>query len=242
MELLGEGRRRRDRCEGEEAVELARGVRQEVSVGGQHLGAQLDRPEGRAADDRRDLVQPEEEGGDDAEVAAAAPDRPVEVGVLVRGGTDRLAACEHDVGLEQVVDREAALAGQMPEAATQRETTDAGGRDDPARCRQAVLVGRGIHFAPGAATADPRRPSAGIHLRLPSGPRGREPRRRRTFPARRRCGRRRARPARGRGQRRTRRPSRRRRSRCSSRSAQGAGRSSRCTPCGPRRSRGPRGL
>ncbi len=109
-------------------------------------------------------MQPEEKGRDDAEVAATAPDRPVEVGVPVRGGTNRLTAREHDLGLEQVVDRETALAGQMPEAATQRETTDAGGRDDPARRRQAVLVGRGIDFAPSAATADPRRPCAGVNF------------------------------------------------------------------------------
>ncbi len=164
VELVGEGRRRRNRGEGEEAVQLPWGAGQEVSVGREHLGAQLDRPEGRPADDRAHLVQPEEEGGDDAEVAAAAPDRPVQVGVLLRTGAGPLAAGEHDLRLDQVVDREAALASQVAEAAAEREPADAGGRDDAARHRQPVLVGRGIHFAPGAAAADSRRPGAGVDL------------------------------------------------------------------------------
>ena len=164
MQLLGERRRRRDRGEGEEAVQLARGVRKEVPVGGQHLGARLDRPEGRAADDGVDLVQFEEEGGDDAEVAAAAPDRPVEVRVLVGAGTHALAARQHDLGLDQVVDRQAAFAGQVADAASEREAADAGGRDDAARGRHPVLVGRGIHFSPDAAAADPDRAGPRIDL------------------------------------------------------------------------------
>ena len=164
VELLRERRRRRHGGEGEEAVQLARGVRDEVAVGREHLGALLDRPEGRAADDRAHLVQAEEERGDDAEVAAAAADRPVQVGVLVRRGADPLAAREHDLGLEQVVDRQAALAGQVADAAAEGEAADAGGRDDPARRRQPVLVGRGVDFAPDAAAADPHR--AGLRIDL----------------------------------------------------------------------------
>ena len=105
------------------------------------LGARLDRPERRAADHGADLVQPEQERGDDAEVAAAAADRPVEVGVLVGARAHALAAGEHELGLEQVVDRQAALAGQVAEAAAERQAADAGRRDDPARRREAVLVG-----------------------------------------------------------------------------------------------------
>ena len=161
VQLLGEGRRRRHGVEGEEAVQLARRRREELAVGREHLGARLDRPEGRAADDGADLVQPEQERGDDAEVAAAAADRPEEVGVLVGARADALAAGEHHLGLEQVVDRQAALARQVADAAAEREAADAGGRDDPARGRQAVLVGGGVDLAPGAAAADPDRARLG---------------------------------------------------------------------------------
>ena len=109
-------------------------------------------------------MQPEDEGGDDAEVAAAAADRPEEVGVLVCGCSHLLAAGEDDVGLEQVVDAETAFAGQVAQAAAQREAADAGGRDDPARRRQAVLVGRRIDLAPRAAAADPDRAGLGVDL------------------------------------------------------------------------------
>ena len=49
---------------------------------------------------------------------------------------------------------EPVLAGQVAEAAAEREAADAGGRDDPARRREAVLVGRAVDLAPGAAAAD----------------------------------------------------------------------------------------
>ena len=106
-------------------------------------------------------MQPEQERGDDAEVAAAAADRPVEVGVLLGVGAHALAAREHQLGLEEVVDRQPELAGQVAEAAAEREAADPGGRDDPARRRQAVLAGRLVDLAPGAAAADANRARLG---------------------------------------------------------------------------------
>ena len=164
VDLLGERRPRRHGVEGEEAVQLARRSREKLAVDREHLGAGLDRPERRPADDRAHLVQPEEERGDDAEVAAAAPDRPVQIGVLVGARAHALAACQHELRLEQVVDREPALAGQVADAAAEGEAADPGGRDDPARRREPVLVRRPIDFAPGAAAADPD--GAGLRIDL----------------------------------------------------------------------------
>ena len=154
MQLLGERVARGHRSVEEEPVELARGRGDEVAVDAQHLGALLDRPERRPGDHRVDVVEAERELRDDAEVAAAAADRPVEVRVLVGARADALAAREHHLGREQVVDRQPALAGQVPEAAAEGQAADAGGRDDPARGREAVLVGGGVDLAPGAAAAD----------------------------------------------------------------------------------------
>ena len=229
--------------EGEEAVQLARRGGQELAVGREHLGALLDRPERRAADDRADLVQPEEERRDDAEVAAAAADRPEEVGVLVGARAHALAAREHDLRLEQVVDREPALAGQVAEAAAEREAADAGGRDDPARRREPVLVRSRASTSPQVQPPPTRTVrafgSTSIVLQrrevdddaVVARCRGR-----------RRCGRRRGPRAAGRARGRT-------RSTlatssglgAAARSAPAAGRSSRCRPCAPRRSRRPRG-
>ena len=69
--------------------------------------------------------------GHDAEVAAAAAQRPEQVGVLVGARVDLRAVGEHDVGAEQVVDRQAEAPGQVADAAAEREPADAGGRDDP---------------------------------------------------------------------------------------------------------------
>jgi hypothetical protein len=84
--------------------------------------------------------------------------------VLLGARAHLLAIGQHHLGLEQVVDREPALAGQVAEAAAEREPADARGRDDPAGRRQAVRVGRRIHLGPGAATADPDGASLGVDV------------------------------------------------------------------------------
>ena len=48
-------------------------------------------------------------------------------------GGDEAPIGQHDVGLEQVVDRQPALAGQVSEPAAERQPADTGGRDDAAR-------------------------------------------------------------------------------------------------------------
>ena len=166
MDRFREGRRGRHDGEREEAVQLASSGGKEFAVDGENLGAELGGPERWAGDDRAHLVQPEEERGDDSEVAAAAPDRPVEIGVLVGAGADALAACQHELRLEQVVDRESALPGQVAETTAQGETADPRGRDDPAGCREPMLVGGTVDFTPGAAPADPNGPGPRIDLDL----------------------------------------------------------------------------
>jgi hypothetical protein len=109
-------------------------------------------------------VQPEQERGDDAEVPSAATERPEQVRVLVVARADDVAVGQDDLGLEQVVDGQAALAGEVAEAAAEREPADPGGRDDPAGRGQTVLVRRAVDLAPGAAAGDPDGPGLGIDL------------------------------------------------------------------------------
>ena len=67
---------------------------------------------------------------------------------------DDRAVGEHDLGREQVVDRETATARQMPDPAAERQAAHAGRRDDAAGHRQAVLVCRPVD----CRRAEPRRP------------------------------------------------------------------------------------
>ena len=75
-----------------------------------------------------------------------------------------LAAREHDVGRQQVVDRQPVLPGQVAEAAAEREPADAGRADDAARVREPVLVGGPVDLAPRAAAADADGAGAGIDV------------------------------------------------------------------------------
>ena len=67
---------------GEEAVEVLVLRGHEVPVPAQHVGGRRHRPQGRPGDHVPHRVQPEHERGHDPEVAAAAAQRPEQVGML----------------------------------------------------------------------------------------------------------------------------------------------------------------
>ena len=100
--------------------------------------------------------------GDDAEVAAAAPDRPEQVGVLVGAGLDLGTVGEDDVRAQQVVDREAVLAGQVADAAAQGQAADAGRSQDAERGRHPDLGGRGVDLGEGRPAAGGDRAAVGV--------------------------------------------------------------------------------
>src|SRR5690606_23099043 len=120
------------------------------------------REDQHAADDRRHLVQPEAEAGHDTEVAATAPDRPEQVGMVVDVDAQELAVRRDDLRAEQTVDGEAVLARQEADAPAERDAadthrtgvTEAGGEP-------MVASGPGVR-AGGEPRAGPRR--AAVHV------------------------------------------------------------------------------
>ena len=109
-----------------------------------------------AEHDRPDAVGLELEPRDDAEVAAAAAQRPEQVGVLVALRA-RLAVGEHDLGPDQRVDRQPVVAHQPADPAAEREPADAGVRDLAAGHGQPVLLRRGVELARAARRRRPAR-------------------------------------------------------------------------------------
>ena len=77
-------------------------------------------PEDRARVDRTDRMRLEQEARHDAKVAASPAQRPEEIGVLALAGRDKTAVGQDNVRFEQVVDREAVLAREVPGAAAER--------------------------------------------------------------------------------------------------------------------------
>ena len=110
-----------------------------------------------AAEDRADLVQPELEARRDAEVAAAPADRPEQVGVVVGIDAQQLAVGGHDLGGEQVVDRQAVLADEEADAAAERDAADPDRAGVAEAGGQAVLAGRRRCTRPRSARSRPRR-------------------------------------------------------------------------------------
>ena len=98
----------------------------------------------------------ERERRDDAEVPAAAADRPEEIRLTVRVALDNRPVGEHDRRRDEIVDREAIRAAHVADAAAERQTADARRADDSDRQRETVrVVATSTSFEQGAA-ADPR--------------------------------------------------------------------------------------
>ena len=206
--LLGDERRRRRVQAADHDVDVRRQRGDHVPRVAQGGSSLVQAPEQEAeVHHRAGLVQLELELRHDREVAAAAAQRPEQVGVLLLGRHQHVTGGCHDAGGEQVVDRQPVLAAQPPHAAAEREPTDAGVADQPDRHRQPVRLGGGVQVAEQRPAADLGPPRNGIDDHLVHRRRGRSPGRRprRTSPPC--CAPRRARPPRGRWQQRTGRPS-----------------------------------
>ena len=86
-----------------------------------------------AAQNRAYRVEAVFEGGDHAEVAAAAAKGPEQIAIVLRTRRQKLPLGGHDVERQDVVAREAVLPHQPADATAQGEPGNAGCRDDARR-------------------------------------------------------------------------------------------------------------
>ena len=114
-------------------------------------------------------MQRELERRHDAEVAAAAPQGPQQVGVLVLAGADQPPVGRHDLGRDEVVDREPVAAPEPADAAAEGEPAHAGVGDEAARRRQAERLRRGVNVAPRRAALDRCAPPFWVHAHVAHG-------------------------------------------------------------------------
>ena len=98
------------------------------------------------------------ERGHDAEVAAAAAQRPEQVRIAVRTGHDTLAGRGDDLGPDQVVAGEARRARQPADPAAERQAADAGVAERPADDREMMRPGRRVDVLPERPALDPDDP------------------------------------------------------------------------------------
>jgi hypothetical protein len=106
-------------------------------------------------------VAAEGERGDQAEVPAAAAQRPQQVAVgVLAGGHERPVGQDH-VGSQQVVRGQAKAPGQVADAAAEREPGHARGRDEAGGGGHAEGHGRMVDISPGASGVGPDRVRCG---------------------------------------------------------------------------------
>src|ERR1700722_18882378 len=145
--LLGKRIGGRNDLKPQEDVEFLRGLRLELPEPFHHGGSVAEFEDDRPAVHHAPRMGAEEEAGYDAEVSASASERPEQVGVLRLGSGDKAAVGEHDIRLDQIVHSEAVLAAKIAVAAAQRESGDAGCRDDPEWHRLTEGVSRVIDIS-----------------------------------------------------------------------------------------------
>lgn len=148
---FGDERQRRRNLERREHAQLLRRRFDEISVELEHILGALHRKKEKTRDDVLDGMQLVLERRHHSEVAPAAAQRPEQILVFLFAGDKESAVSRHDIGREQVVACQTECPGEKPDPAAERQSGDAGGRDNPARRRQPKRVRRVIESAPGAA-------------------------------------------------------------------------------------------
>src|SRR5262249_9596146 len=118
-------------------------------------------------DGRTDGVEREPERSDDAEVAAAASQRPEQIREFVGGCPDGPAVGGDHLGGQQVVDGESVLAHEEADAAAEGEPGDAGVADDAAGGGQTVGLRLVVDITPKRTALHPGRATGGVD---PHGP------------------------------------------------------------------------
>ena len=103
-------------------------------------------------------MQPVDERRDDGEVAAAAPQAPQQVGVLVRSDLQDIAVGGDDLRADQVVAGEAVARVEPTEPATEGQPGDAGAGHHAERGGEFVTLRRSVELPeqqPGPGVRDP---------------------------------------------------------------------------------------
>ena len=108
-------------------------------------------------------MQPEQERGNDAEVAPATTHRPEEILILILAGSNEAAVRQHHIDLQQVVDGETALARQVTEPPPRVSPPTPVVEIMPLGGGETKSVGRVIHLSPDAAASDASGAVRGIH-------------------------------------------------------------------------------
>ncbi|MEZ5531081.1 MAG: hypothetical protein R3E69_01740 [Steroidobacteraceae bacterium] len=140
-------------------VDVVAGGHGVIGVGAQDTLRLRERKDQRPAEqDRRRGVQAELERGDDTEIAAAAPQCPVKIGVFGGARTHEPAVGGHQIGGQQVVAGEAELAGEAPESAAEREARDTGMRYGARRRHEPEGLCLAVELAEQHAGLDTRGP------------------------------------------------------------------------------------
>ena len=161
----GQDRQRRRLAHDQQKAEAVGGFCRRLAEQRQHLLGPRHRMQHQSGDHLGPVrLRVELECRDHAEVAAAAADRPEQIGVLLDAGPAHLAVGGDDLDRAQVVGGETMAPAYPAEAAAEREPGDAGRRNDAAGHDQSERLRGAIDVGPGGAGLHAHAAGRGVHL------------------------------------------------------------------------------
>src|ERR1700757_2929155 len=99
-------------------------------------------------------MQLERKRRDDAEVSAAAAKRPVQVGIFIGVGFNKIAIGQYNIGREEVIDAQSVFTREVSHSTPQSQPANTGCGNDSAWRRKPKHMRRVIDVAPCAPAAD----------------------------------------------------------------------------------------
>jgi hypothetical protein len=165
--VLGDERQRRSDLEGGECPVGLRRVGDELAEKSKQVGGLVEFVEEDPDIDVVHRMQLELQRSRDTEVAAASPQPPEQVSVLILARSAVLTVGRDDVNREQVVQREAVPAGEVTDPAAEGQAGHTGRGHDPTRGGQPEGVRRVVEVSPCRTATGARRARLGIDVHGP---------------------------------------------------------------------------
>ena len=98
-------------------------------------------------------MQLERKRSDDAEISTATTNSPEQIRVFIGIRFHKCPVRQYDIGREEIIDGQSALAGEVPDASAKGQSTNSGGRNDSAGSGEPKHMRGMIDIAPCASTA-----------------------------------------------------------------------------------------
>src|SRR5436190_6601438 len=133
VKMFGERRRRRYREKRKKATQIIRSSGNQIAIPLHHVCCFAQLVEHWTAINRINRMQSECKRSDYPKISTATTNSPEQIRVFIGIRFHKCPVRQYDIGREEIIDGESALAREVPDASAKGQSTNSGGRNDSAR-------------------------------------------------------------------------------------------------------------